>query len=191
MTATTLTTNESSQHNDSCQASSLPKSQDRDANKTYDIATTCLSNSAVAPRERVLNASPLPIENKEIADLTPTPSPGVRLKALQDSRAALTEIETKHSSVIVATCADTIIPISDKIAIYRNGYKLAITAISLVLVILAVSGVASPVALALTGIVISLVSIAVLTGLVKAGKIGKKDACLLAFMTIASTFAIF
>ena len=111
--------------------------------------------------------------------------------ALQGSRAALTEIEKKHSSDVVATCADKVIPVSDKIAVYRNGYKLAITAISLVLVILAISGVASPVALALIGIGISLVSIAILIALVKAGKIGKKDACLLAFMTIASTFAIF
>jgi len=180
MTATTLTTNELSKHNDSGQTSSLQESQDDE--KTKAIAANRFSDPAAATCSVVLNASIY----KES-----TLSTDVRLKALKNSRVALTEIENKHSSNVVALCADKVIPVSDKIAIYRNGFKLAFTATSLILTILTASGVASPAALVVIGVVICIASIAILIALVKAGKIKERDACLLFFMTIASTFPIF
>jgi len=108
------------------------------------------------------------------------------------ARNALEGSRTTHAnSALVNTCLNDVIPASDKFAVYRNGYKLAITAISLILLALSVSGVGTPLALALIGLGISIVCIGVLYRLYVTKKISKQDALRLAFMTIGSTFALF
>lgn len=100
-------------------------------------------------------------------------------------------IVAAHASSKVDVCSDQIIPASDKFAVYRNGYKLGITLIALILTVLTVSGIATPVALAILAGAISLIGLSILIILHQQGKITGRDACMLAFMTIASTFATF
>jgi hypothetical protein len=110
---------------------------------------------------------------------------------LTQAREGFAAIVARHSSPKVDFCADKVIPASDTLAVYRNGFKLAITVMALLMAVLTVAGLANPVTLLLIAIGISVVSLAILAVLVKTGKISKTDACRLAFMTIAGTFATF
>ena len=111
------------------------------------------------------------------------------------------EIEKRHSGdnhplgrsyiPTVNTCLDKVIPVSDTLAIYRNVFKLMISAVALMLVVLSsIAGIDSS-SILYIGLGITAVSLIVLYALYKYKLISKEDAQRLFFMTIMTLLGTF
>ena len=99
------------------------------------------------------------------------------------------EFANKSDSKLVNKSLNNVIPASDDLAVYRNAFKLAITAVGLLLVILSAAGIASTTAILGISLACLLMTFCGLAALVKMGKITPKDAIILAVMTMSTLFS--
>ena len=108
-------------------------------------------------------------------------------KLVQEARNRVDHSITTHSSSKLVNKSNAIIPHSDMLAVYRNGFKLAISVIGLVLIALALAGTLPLWAMAFIALGICALAIVALAILVKKNLISQADAIKLGVMVVVTT----
>lgn len=108
-------------------------------------------------------------------------------KLVQEARNRVDHSITTHSSSKLVNKSNAIIPHSDMLAVYRNGFKLAISVIGLVLIALALAGTLPLWSMVFIAIGICALAIVALAILVKNNLISESDAIKLGIMVVVTT----